>query len=243
MPTSPKKCAPHRRGSAMVETVLALPVVMLFVVLVLGFGLAAKRLSPLQNTARYDSWRQATAGAPGPGGPAELGAAIYAKDAPSQLVRVNDHDLSLPNAVDEPLKADLSGDAEALADNILARFPRAVGSEISASHASGIPLFSALGFTDPVKRHAFRLDGDWRFANGIAYSGQLWAAYADGWQPRNTGTARLAPGIQSLFLSPLDQSLPGSNNLSNAIRAVYTAYPDYRGPNWILNPTWFPPGQ
>ncbi len=227
----------------MVETVLALPVVMLFVVLVLGLGLSAKRLSPLQNAARYDSWRQATVGAPGPGTDAELGAAIYAKDAPSQLNHVGDYDLSLPSAVDDPLKTTLTGDAQALAESFLARFPRAVGAEISASHASSIPLFATFGFTNPVKRHAMRLDGDWRFANGITYSGEIWAAYADGWQPRNTGTARLAPDIQSLFLNSLDQSLPSGNNLSNAIRAVYTAYPDYCGPNWILNPAWFPVGQ
>lgn len=232
----------HRRGSAMVETILALPVVLFFVVAVIGFGIGLRRLSPLRNTARFDSWRATTPGAPGPAD-TQLGAAFYPKDTPASLTRSN-RDGSLDSAVDDPVRNALSGDAQALASRLFDRFPRGMGSQFTVQHNSSLPILAQLGFTGPVKRSAYRLNGDWRFADGITYIGAPWAAYADEWHPTVTGgDARIAPDVKELFLSPLDSSLPaGGGTLSNAIRALYTWYPGYCGPNWILNPAAFPPG-
>jgi hypothetical protein len=231
---SPQLAPP--RGSAMVETVLALPVVLFFLVVVIGFGIGLKRLSPLQNAARFDSWRATTPGAPSPSD-AQLAAAFYPKDTPASLVRSN-RDGSLSATVDDPVKNALFGDAQTLATRLFDRFPRGSGSEFTVQHDSSLPILAQMGFTNPVKRHAYRLDGDWRFVDGITHLGQPWATYADGWHPTSDGP-RIAPDIQELFLSPLDDALPpAGGSLSDAIRALYLAYPDYRGPNWFQNPAY-----
>lgn len=237
-----------RRGSAMVETVFALPAILIMLVAIIGFAVATKRLSPLENAARYDSWRGTTPGAPGPATDTALSAAVYPKDAPAEFTR-GTYDTTLSSRVDTPLTSAVSGDAQSLANRLVGHFPRGLAVNVTSRHTSGIPLFTQFGFTSSVTRGAGTLNGEWRFAGGIEYLGQAWAAYPDGWHPkvvsgRDDPDARLAQDVKELFLQSLDSQLPSDGGtLSEAIQAVYVWYPGYCGPNWILNPGAFPQGQ
>lgn len=229
------------RGSAMVETLLALPVVLLLLVAILGFGVATKRLAPLENAARYDAWRRASPGAPGPATEAQLRDAFYPKDVPATL-GVLAGDAALSPQVDALLTGALSDDPLALAHDVLARFPRASASQVTVQHASRIPFAAWVGFTAPTSRASARLNGDWRYMEGLRYSGQPWAAYPDGWHPQNEGP-RLAASTQSLFMADIDPALASGGVVNEALRDLYTWYPVYVGPNAILNPNVFPAGQ
>lgn len=229
----------HPRGSAMVETVLALPVILVMLVLVIGFGLATRRFSPQENAVRFRTWHHPTPSAPGPSD-AALAAAFYPKDRPASLTCTGG-DTALPAQVDQPLTSVLSDDPRLLADEVLRRFPRLVHTDVVRQHDSSLPPLRWIGITAPTLRFGARLNGDWRYEDDINYLGQPWAAYPDGWHPRGGGP-RVSAAATTAFLSGLDGALPAGGRVKQGIQSLYAGNPGYVGPNWTLNPNVFPPG-
>lgn len=219
----------------MVETILAAPVILFFAVVMFGFGVGFKRIAPAQNAARYDAWRQATRGAPGPKTDAALAQAFYPKDAPDTLGH-GGYQYSFPASLNQPLIDAAAGDAQGLAQNLQDTFPQGVGVGISVKHQSTVDIVNKLGLMGAVTRRHQRLDGDWRYAGGIGYNGSPAAAYADGWHPHLDGRNVFeAESIRQQFLQQVDTGMQGlsGNLLADGIRDFYLSYPGYHGPNHI----------
>ncbi len=174
-----------RRGLAMIETVMALPFLLIVLALVIFFGFGMIRLQRIASVDRYEAWR-AQAYAPGPHIPAvntdgganeryntdEVRSAFYGRDAPRDLVaQVSIPDDSAANEAAEALMGAIAnaGANEQYAAAIL-RSPRS-GLPISrrvtlhAEHAARSKFEESMSRV--FEHHHTRPDGDWRYVNDV----------------------------------------------------------------------------
>jgi hypothetical protein len=176
------------RGSAMTETVLILPLILVVLALIYFFGLSMTRLQRSSVTDRYEAWRQAIY-ATGPGAEFEknpkgfgrtglLNETFFAGNADSLEV---DADRSGRVRVDEP--------TDIIAQEVLAIAPRSLDPLYDPQVAEGLVREHALRspawwridlatehrwdapfyqrFAGPVHHQSTRIDGDWSFASWI----------------------------------------------------------------------------
>ncbi|MGB1124634.1 MAG: hypothetical protein ACPG4Q_05460 [Phycisphaeraceae bacterium] len=236
--TSRKRRSMH--GAVMAETVLVMPFIALALVLIVYLGWNFRRLAQVTNMDRYEVWESVTPGSPGPGTQGvpeenrnpQLNTAFFGING-DQAIRLNE--LRNTNNVrympegHQELRDRQTDETYSYFDEFLDRNPAGLVQRFSATHNQSMNT-DALRLSELVRNglgHS-RMNGDWRFANGIRYNGSL-----EKWQPAHR---RVAPGnsLREVFFVDLDDGLEpyddGDNNLAGAIRDFYLAYPGYVGP-------------
>jgi len=179
--------SPRALGTAMTETVLILPLVLVVLALLFFFGQAMTRLQRSSVADRYEAWRQ-TQYAPGPGaefgkGPVEFGnaglldRAFFAGNASSLAIadragRINVTEptemvvqavLDIATRSDDPVY-----EPQAAADMVEARLLRSPAwwrIDLATEHTSNVPLYQR--FAGPVHHQHTVIDGDWSYGSWI----------------------------------------------------------------------------
>jgi hypothetical protein len=227
-------------GAVMAETVLVMPFIMVAIALIVYLGWNFRRLAQVTNMDRYAVWEAVTPGAPGPEvqGMAQdvrnpqLNAAFFGLNNDQALSlaewRNNDNVRYLPQG-HRDLRDRQTDETYSYFDEFLDRSPAGLSQRFTARHNQSVNT-DFLGLDDLVRNglgHS-RMNGDWRYANGVSYNSDL-----QKWQPARR---RVAPGqaLREVFFVDLDDGLEpydnNGNNLAGAIRDFYLAYPAYVGP-------------
>jgi len=222
---SARSLAPRRRASAMIETVLVLPVVILILLLLLFFGRANVRVQHADMTARYDAWRRA-ARAPGPEGRLALNRTFFAGNA-NVLDRTANRWFP-PEPGEQLVTAAPTQATSELVERALQALPRGRQVKITVRHEDRLALFDRLN--RPILRSHTRLDGDWPFVRAWRDAGGTWRSSG----PRT----QLAPAVHETFWPNFDQRLAGASGSDAAqmIRGLYRGAPGYRGPEVNFGP-------
>lgn len=230
------------RGGAMVETVLVLPFIFVILVLLVYLGWNFRRMAQVTNMDRYVLWEHATPGAPGPDMDDQppsvrkprLEDAFYGLngDLPESLTTRSDRNEGrsyLPISY-EALRDEQADEDYSYISDFLDRQPRAIRERFEARHDHLAEKLENLEMSDRTKNaqgHS-RLNGDWRYANGVRFNGE--------YQEWEAGGYRVVPGpsLREVFYVELDDGLESyennNNNLARAIRDFYARYPGYHGP-------------
>lgn len=249
LPTRPRNRRRNRSqlGAVMAETVMITPILMIVIVLIMYLGWNFRRLERVTNMDRYEAWRQVTPGARGPQ-QAEVLAHQPLNDAfygdTSDQARIlsaagNRGRTQIPEA-HRILQQQTADETFAYLESMLNSSPTNLYERFEARHDQVSPYLAALmsDLTRTRTGHR-RLNGDWRYSNGITYNGEKQKWEPDGY--------RVTPGsaLREVFFVELDEGLEpytGNNDLATAIRDFYTAYPGYRGPeiptSWDQNGGW-----
>ena len=239
-PNTTRRSARRSLGAVMVETVLVMPFILFIIVLIIYLGWNFRRQAQVTNMDRYVVWKQTTPGASGPDTqrlPTDLrnprlNNAFYQLTS-DQAIRLDERDNNggyLPKSY-ETLRQMQADETYSYFDAFLDRSPRAHHERFTAQHEQINDMLAKLGMADITRAaegHG-RLNGDWRYANGIRYDGQ-----SDRWKPAHY---RVSPGsaMREVFFVDLDDGLEpydnSGNKLAQAIREFYLSYPGYRGPD------------
>ena len=211
----------------MVETVLVLPFVLLILALLFFFGMSFSRVERGAVLDRYEAWRH-VARAPGPsagGDNAHLNSLAYGGNAASLDIDRTRH---FPSDATDPwlaAAANATWDAGPLAEGMVDTLPTGVRVRQGVKHDSSVPVYQQL--MGKVRHQHVRLDGDWRFVNGIQFK--------DGrWQPGQPHVNPLATLRDQYFLDfedALQPHLDADNPLANILHTYYTHSPGYIGPD------------
>lgn len=230
----------NARGAAMVETVFLLPFIMVVVVLLIYLGWNFRRMAQVTNMDRYVVWQQVTPGASGP--------SVQARDEEMRNPRLNNAFFGLhgdgAEALDELMRSggytpeghermrDMQADETfSYFDAFIDSNPRAIREQFEAEHEHITDMLQEMGMSDMTRNFPghVRLNGDWRYANGVRFDRQRGE-----WEP---GGYRVSPGesMRDVFFAEIDSGLEGydegGNNLAGAIRDFYLRYPAYLGPD------------
>lgn len=245
----------RRRGAAMSEMVLVLPLLMLILSLLFLFGRLMVRATHTQVAARYETWRD-VADAPGPASwwdddidrhnHSEINDAFFGGNAESLAHHYND--ASFP----EQAYRDLIEFAELRTDTVGQYIDTLLyepdgDPRLSHGHREGfsvlyrmdVPLWRR--FERPIDRHAVRIGHEWLFTND-------WRAGADRWTGSGGGSPHQLRALRDVFLRDIDERLdaidgetdpeyPGDDTeratnqvLASFIRSLYLHEPGYVGP-------------
>ena len=225
-----------RLGAVMVETALITPVLMVVIVLVMYLGWNVRRLQRVTNMDRYEAWRQTTPGSRGPTqadllGHQPLNDAFYGdvSDQARQLDESNGRGRTAPPEAYDYLQQLTADETYAYLEEFIASSPTGIYERFEARHDQVSPWLARLmsDLTRTRTGHR-RLNGDWRYANGVTYN-----ASKGRWEPAGR---RVAPetSLREVFFVELDEQLEPyarNNELAETIRDFYSAYPPYRGPD------------
>lgn len=221
----------HRGGTVMIETLMALPMIMLVLGLIFYVGRAMSRLQGAEVMSRYETWRQADR-VPDAVGPHTDNATGNVLMNQAFLAGRADH---IDHAVEDRFPTDAIDDlestmhmrseaAERLLRALRENLPHGRTTRQETRYHSG----SRLGhlFDGPIRKAHTRADHDWRFANG-------WEAQTTPWTPAAPYAHNL-PAIRDVFFPDEDESLRAlaedGNALAGAIRQLYLRHAGYRGP-------------
>ncbi len=215
----------------MVETLLALPIIMLILGLLFYVGRAMSRLQGAETMARYETWRQAdrVPDDEGPHADAATGHRLLNDTFLAGRADAIDHgvgDRFSTDAVDELADAvELASEpAGLLLEALRNHLPHGRTTRQETEHTTA----SRLGrlFDGPVQKAHTRADHDWRFVNG-------WDALTSPWTP-GPPYARNHEAIRDVFFPDYDEALHAlaadGNPLAAAMRRLYLQHEGYRGP-------------
>ncbi len=228
-PSAPLRdaCVAFASGTAMAETVLVLPFVLVVLALLFFFGMSFSRVERGAVMDRYEAWRH-VARAPGPaagGDDAVLNSLAYGGNAATlDITRTRDFP---PDATElwHEAAANANADAGPLVQGMLDQLPTGVRVTQHVKHASTVPLYQKLMGT--VHHQHTRLDGDWRFVNGITKKDGKWQPAP----PHVHNVAVLRDQYLLDFEKALKPHLDAENRLAQILHTYYTASPDYAGPD------------
>jgi hypothetical protein len=217
----------RRRGNAMGEMVLVLP--LLFVVLSLLFflGRGVVRAQRAHVMDRYEAWRQ-VGGVPQPGHDNALGSPQL-----NQLFLGNKAD-----TIDYTGSDRLPRDATVAWVTLVYEYDTAAGelAQRQAAHADHghtatfTTIFAESNafwqrFESPMTHGHTRIGNDWAHVNG-------WYVDDSGiWRWRGQYGPNLQTSIRDVFIADLDEQLDAMDSpLADGIRSLYMARPGYAGP-------------
>lgn len=228
------------RGAVLIETVLALPLLLVLISIILFFGLQFMRLQRAAVATRYEAWR-AVNDSPGPRwspvDDADGLDPLYFGDRAQSLGVVRDRDFpDEPAAVLFEAATSRSSDAGLLTDLWTDEFPSGVRARLIVTHDDQVPFWDRM--TGPIRRRHTRLDGEWTYSRHVRFDATL-----DKWvfTPGPVLGSDTLDAIREAFLLEVDQplaALANNNNLAANTRALYNRAPRYDGPD--LPPDWQP---
>lgn len=240
-PRRPRNRRRTQRGAVMVETVLIIPVLLVVIVLIMYLGWQVRRLQRVTNMDRYEAWRQTTPGSVGPAqnplnDHAALNNTFYddVSDQARQLTHAaNQGRTAAPEAYDY-LQQQTTDETFAYLEDFLDASPTARYERFEARHNQTSPFLARyMSDLSRTRTGHRRLDGDWRYANGVTYDN------AKGrWIPAGYRVSPAEP-LRDVFFAEFDDRLrpyvrenrDGVPNLASRIRDFYSAYPSYTGPD------------
>jgi len=218
-------------GTVMIETLLALPLIMLTLGLLFYAGRGMTRLQGAQVMSRYETWRQAdrVPDAAGPHTDPSTGNILMNDTFLAGRAATIDHTVEdrLPTDTVTTLRAavaDRSLEAERLLLALLADLPHGRTTVHEVHHITP----SRLGrlFDGPIRQGHTRADHDWRFVNG-------WDHTTSPWTPSSPHAGNLR-ALRDVFFADYDQGLQGlaetGNPLAEALRQLTLQHEGYRGP-------------
>lgn len=220
-----------RPGTAMTETMLALPFIMLILLLVFYFGRGANWVQHATVMPRFEADRRALAqGVPytrqGGGLSHSLLNEVFFSNT-AQSISVTDNDNYPGGAMNDLRTAEQarSEDAGILAQTLAGYFPSNLSMSVVTSHASTIPLWNL--WDRPVHTGFLRPGSDWQFA-------PHWNDWMQNWSRRSAGNGWLLHNAHDAFMTSLDETLADTisqgNTLARNVRDYYWRRPGYRGP-------------
>ncbi len=245
-----------RRGTAMMELVLILPMIMLVLALLFFFGKVMVRTQQAQVMSRYEVWRD-VANAPGPSSGSDanqhpqLNNTFF--DGQAASLQWYHHGGWYPREVRMELvelAAQYSSEAEETAQSLMfvpfaegARQPHGHHEGFIVDYDTGVPLWRTL--SSEFRRQFWMMNNDWRHTID-------WRASADQWINGVSINVRYRIGrsMRDVYFSEFDEELDNidgdydpeyadypegpqqySNNiLAGFIRSFYLSDPSYRGP-------------
>ena len=229
---------PSRRGAVLIETVLALPLILVLVSIIIFFGFQFMRLQRAAVATRYEAWR-AVNDAPGPRwSPDEdrdgLDPLYFGGAAQSLGVVIDDEFSDEPAAILFDAAADRGTDARDLADAWTRELPGGTRARLVVRHDDRVPFWDRM--TGPIRRRHTRLAGEWTYSRHLRPDPTL-----DKWvfAPGPVLGNDTLDAIRQAFLRELDEPLSAmasSNGLASTTRELYRRPPRYDGPD--LPPAW-----
>ncbi len=227
-----------RRGTALFEFLLVVPVLLLVFVLLLYFGKALVRAQKGWVSDRYEAWRQADNGtgpySDGHGNP-QINDLFYRGKATGLRY---DGDHYFPDNAPVALAGGAAGDTSGLINDYHERFPRGQRVEFNTRHYHD-PNHLTAQFDGPIEHRHTRLGPDWKFANGWKRESNEWK-HSDKDDPTDRYDARQTvgpwniPPIRDRFFPAFDRDMQLMNAQGNPmggyLRAQYNHRPDYKGP-------------
>ena len=223
----------------MIETVLVMPFIMIALMLIVYLGWNFRRMAQVTNMDRYAVWEEVTPGAPGPNMQGldnamrnpKLNQAFYSlhSDQAQDLDELHGSENNgyLPQGHQE-LRDQQTDEAYSYFEEFLNRNPRGVRQRFTSKHAQSVntQLLDLSDFARNERGHS-RMNGDWRFVNGIDYNGTK-----SKWEP---AFRRVSPGssLREVFFVELDEGLESfgdQNTYARGVRNFYLDYPAYKGP-------------
>ncbi|MEM7683053.1 MAG: hypothetical protein AAF288_13955 [Planctomycetota bacterium] len=245
-----RKLARARRGTAMSETLLVLPFLLVIFSLMFFLGLNLKRLERATMLGGYEARRQAVVGE-GPGGTLATERTAFGELFFESQERL---DVEVLDQDDFPLAEDLedawrtavaAAPSESGADDLLTQYldrvPAGRSVRVRLNTDDRIPLWSEL--TDPVLEHRTAMVGSqWRFADAVGEEanpfGGVYRTQAD----LEFGSRRDLFAARLLGDAWLDQYAPGfrdavqpmadaGNLYAAAVMNWMLGSPSYAGPN------------
>ena len=227
MTRTPSRNWTHRRGTAMAETLLALPFLLLILLFVLYFGRESVRVEKTHMMDRYEAWRQAGYG-PGPHpdtprGHPQMNDAFFAEHADAVGFSSSGHFPDTAAQQWEQEAGNRSDDAGELARMMIENLARGRTVHATSQHDTTNKLLQQ--FNGPVRATHTTMDHDWKFVNGVGRRGGAWdqtGPYAS-----NLGSLR------DVFYQEFDTAFAAmtGNPFAAAVRSLYLSHPEYRGPN------------
>jgi hypothetical protein len=216
---------PRRRGTAMMEMVLALPLILLILALLLFFGKGIMRVQHSQVADRYEAWRLAEE-APGPTADGMQIGQTFLKGA--ETITSDTNGFFPPDAGDNLILAGgrISTDTQSLTAQALTDFPNGRQARFNTTYANTVPALQR--FQGAITHQHTRIGNDWKFVNGWREFNSEWIQKANGDDPW-----MLQP-VDEYFYTDLDARLTPLIEMPNALAsgaaALYTAKPGYKGP-------------
>ncbi|MCC6682591.1 MAG: hypothetical protein IT445_16955 [Phycisphaeraceae bacterium] len=215
-------CSRCNFGSAMTETVLSLPLILLILALLIFFGQNMQRLQRVAVVDRYEAWRQIV-DAPGPKTDNALNTVFFGGNAPSLKVypTVGYFTDTQDFLVSE---AQLTSDqASAWMATMFDELPGSISMQAKATFEQPVKALSK--FTGPIIHHHTVLDGDWRYAPWAE-----WRQEVD----RTLPVVDFWPALRDEFIMTLEDRLEplasSGNDLATTLRRCYLNPVAYRGP-------------
>lgn len=221
---------PNRRhsrpGTALAETLLALPFLFLITLFIVYFGRSYVWMQRTHIADRYQAWREA-GHTPGPGpdeprGHPQINDAFFGETA--DAIGHGGHH-GFPD--DAPARwgdeaAKLSDDAGDLARAMRDNMSSGRTSGFSITHNSSNKILQQ--FDGPIRANHTVQDHDWKHVNGFPFRGGPW----DQIGPHATNV----DSIRDIFYKDFDDTLRdmGDNPFANMMRSLYLDLPGYRGP-------------
>ncbi|MEX2216234.1 MAG: hypothetical protein WD768_19140 [Phycisphaeraceae bacterium] len=216
------------RGTAMAESLLALPFLMLILLFIIYFGRNSVRVQRTHVVDRYEAWREAGHG-PGPRaddvrGHPQINDAFFANKSDSI-----GHSGSGYFPPEAPQRwADYAGqrlpEAGELAQEMIDDLARGRTAHFSTRFDSKNKILET--FNGPINATHTVQGNDWKYVNGFKHRGEAY----DQTGPYSSNL----PAVRDIFYEDWDQSLESMSDQSNpfakVLRGLYLDLPGYRGP-------------
>ena len=217
-----------QRGTAMTETILALPFLLIILLFITYFGRQGVNVERTHMMSRYQAWRSSAEG-PGPrphvNGSHEQMADTWFNNNSSNL-NFDGHSYFPDDASQRWLDAagQRSDDAGMLLQDLLDALPRGTTANVSSRHETSNKITSV--FTGNVQASHTVFDNDWKYVNGYRHR-------ADQYDASGSMTHNLH-SLRDIFYKGFDSTLEGmsdiQNPLASTIRSLYLNVSGYRGP-------------
>ncbi len=220
----------RQRGTAMTETILALPFLLIILLFITYFGRQSVNVERTHMMSRYQAWRSSAQG-PGPrphvnGSHQQMADTWFNNNSGS--LSFDGHN-AFPNGAAQRWQdaaARRSDDAGMLLDDMLDALPRGTTANVSSRHETTNKITEV--FTGNVQAAHTVLDNDWKYVNGYRHR-------ADQYDTRDRGSmTHNLHSLRDLFYEGFDSTLESmsdaQNPLASTIRSLYLDLGGYRGP-------------
>ena len=195
----------NRKGGAMIETIFAIPFVLVFIVLFFYFGNQGPRRTADANMARYEAWRKAEIGTPGPAAnganASQLNEAYYNNPRPTITVQSVD-DRWFPDDALERVQEEVSDQTIELVEEVHEKFPHGQRFSAIMDHPVFLQYIRDINLHQTSAIHHIRQDGDWRYADAVKYHEII-----ERWGPDHERYNTTASELRDVFFDNFDNQL------------------------------------
>jgi len=223
----------RQRGTAMVETVMILPMIALVLLMLLYFGRGVVRVQRAQVMDRYEAWH-GVAAAPGPGADNATNNAqmnqLFMGDRAETIEYYQNG--AFPSEAADRLVSYAFALSDATGNLVARQFSRGQHGRtvhFSTDHPPGNVIVEQ--YEGQILHGHTRLGNDWAYVNG-------WNVQSDDdlsfgrWERAGPYGPSIMASSRDVFYSEFDESLAALDTpMANSVRNIYLAQPGYIGPD------------